>query len=268
MEKLLITYKQSKFACYKYGQGKKWLFCFHGYGETGKTFAFLEPHLGTDYTLFALDLPFHGETEWNEGLLFTSADLWSIINQITESLHQPISLIGYSMGGRITFKLLADNINRIDNVVLIAPDGLHGNAWHWFATQTLLGNQLFGFTMKHPNWFFTLLKLGNRFGLVNKSIFNFVHYYLDDAKQRMELFSRWTTMRKFKLNLHFLRKNIYNNKKKVVLFFGKHDQIILTSKGKKFQKELQNFIIINELEAGHQLLKEKYADEISAAFGS
>lgn len=266
MEKAFITYKQSTLAYYKYGQGKKWLFCFHGYGETGETFAFLEPHLGADYTLLALDLPFHGATEWNEGLLFTSSDLWSIINQITESLHQHISLTGYSMGGRVALKLLSDNINRIDKVALIAPDGLHGNIWHWLATQTLLGNQLFGFTMKHPNWFFKLMQLSSTLKLINKSIFNFAHYYLDDSNQRMDLYSRWTTMRKFKLNLYLLRKNIHNNRKKVVLFFGKHDRIILTSKGKKFQRGLQDFIVINELEAGHQLLKEKYAAEIAAAF--
>jgi pimeloyl-ACP methyl ester carboxylesterase len=268
MKKLLIPYRQSIVSCSSFGKGAQWLICFHGYGENNESFSFLEPYLGETYTLIAIDLPFHGQTLWNEGLNCSQEDLWNIITLITGSPTQPVNLIGYSMGGRITLKLLEKQANRVAKVVLLAPDGLHSNPWHWLATQTIWGNRLFRYTMERPDWFFRWMKWGNQLGILNKSIFNFAHYYLDEADERMALYQRWTTFRSFHCKLALIKTIIFKNNKHLTLLFGKYDRIILTAKGRDFQKGLENYIFIRELQAGHLLLKEKYAAEISAAFQS
>ena len=62
-----ITYKKSIINVSIFGTGNKLLICFHGYGEDGDSFEPLEKKLGNEYTLAAIDFPFHGETKWNEG---------------------------------------------------------------------------------------------------------------------------------------------------------------------------------------------------------
>jgi pimeloyl-ACP methyl ester carboxylesterase len=242
------------------------LFCFHGYGEQGNTFYLLEKGLGKDYTLIAPDFPFHGATQWKDGLLFTPEDLLEVLSLITKEPGKPFNLLGYSMGGRIALYLLQTVPDKIGQVVLIAPDGLHHNIWHTLSTRTWIGNHFFAFTMYHPFWLFTFIKLGYTTGLLNKSIFNFVHYYLDSKESRTLLYKRWTTMRKFNTDLPLLKKTIRRKKIPVTLLFGKFDRIIFTSQGISFQKELKDLVKITELEVGHQLLREKYAGYITALF--
>jgi len=268
MKKILIPYKQSFVSCSSFGKGAEWLICFHGYGENSETFSFLEPYLGETYSLMAIDLPYHGQTIWNEGLNCSTEDLWNIITLITGSQPLAVNFIGYSMGGRIVLKLLEVQASRVAKVVLLAPDGLHSNPWHWLATQTKWGNRLFHYTMEKPEWFFRWMKWGNQLGILNKSIFNFAHYYLDEAEERMALYQRWTSFRKFHCKLALIKNIIQENNKHLTLVFGKFDRIILTSKGRDFQKGLEKNISIRELQAGHLLLKEKFASEISAAFQS
>ncbi len=263
MERHFITYKNSRVHYCRFGNGSRFLFCFHGYGEEGKSFYFLES-LGQTYTVIALDFPFHGSTEWREGLLFTPDDLLEILFLITADRRQSFGLLGFSMGGRVALHLLQKIPGQITQVALVAPDGLHHNIWHTLSTQTRIGNRLFAWAMYHPSWLFTVMKWGYRTGLLNKSIFNFVHYYLDNAVSREQLYQRWTTMRQFTTDLPLLRKIIRHEKIPVGMLFGRYDRIIVSYRGKQFQKGLEGLVKMKELDAGHQLLKDKYVAEIAA----
>src|SRR5687768_6736227 len=77
-----ISYRSSQINYCWFGTGKKLLLCLHGYGESQETFQFLENHLPADYSALAIDFPFHGQTNWNEGPSFTINDLVAIINDI------------------------------------------------------------------------------------------------------------------------------------------------------------------------------------------
>ncbi|HEX3024282.1 MAG TPA: alpha/beta hydrolase [Chitinophagaceae bacterium] len=265
MKTHFLKYKNSTISYRRYGEGKKLLFCFHGYGESAVSFTFLETILGKTFEIIAIDFPFHGLTEWKDELLFTGADLINIINLIS-SPGQIFSILGYSMGGRIALHLLQTNPERIEQLVLVAPDGFHHNIWHRFSTKTFIGNKLFAFTMKHPFWLFTLMKLFYKLNLFNKSVFNFVHHYLDEKDSRWMLYKRWTTMRKFNPDLQLLKKIILKNKIPIGLLFGKYDRVILTKHGLAFLKNMEEFVQVKELKAGHQLLKIKYATEIAGLF--
>ena len=263
LETKTIIYNHSAISYRRFGEGDDLLLCLHGYGEDAASFLFLEKILGQEYDLIALDLPFHGLTDWKEGLLFTCGDLMNIIDQIVGNSSKSFAVLGYSMGGRVALQLLQSYPNRIRKLILIAPDGLHHNICHKLSTQTFIGNKLFAYTMKRPNWMFGLMKLLTATRLFNKSIFNFVHYYLDDPDSRLLLYKRWTTMRKFNPNQYLLKKEITEKKIPICMLFGKYDRVILTKNGLKFQKGLEAFIRIKELEAGHQLLKPKYANDIA-----
>ena len=80
----ILAYKNSLINHYVYGSGAKILYCLHGYGEVGSSFEFLEKDLGRNYTLYAIDFPFHGATKWNEPKPFTADDLLAILYSMCE----------------------------------------------------------------------------------------------------------------------------------------------------------------------------------------
>lgn len=261
MQQLSLAYKSSVINYYVFGSGDEILFCLHGYGEEGISFEFLEKYLGNKYTLYAIDFPFHGTTFWQETQPFTTHDLIAIFN-LVQPQHQKFSLLAYSMGGRAAMNMLQLIPNKINRVALVAPDGLHVNFWHWITTQTGFGNKAFYHTMKNPGWFFFFLNSVGKLKLYNKSVIKFVHYYLDDANERMQLYKRWTCIRKMNADLKAINticaeKNIHLN-----FLFGKYDRIILSKRAFIF-KNTKN-IGIKVIDAGHQLLREKYATEIIA----
>jgi len=268
MKSLFINYKQSSIHYLRIGSGKELLFAFHGYGENAGSFLLLEELIGKDYTIVAIDFPFHGQTNWNEDLLFTVEDLINIINLITQLPNQSFHLLGFSMGGRVAFQVLQSLPDKIKKIILIAPDGLHNNIWHSISTQTKLGNLIFAYAMKYPGLIFGLMKIGVKLNLFNKSIFNFVDYYLDDADSRLTLYKRWTTMRKFNPDKSLLKLVIAQKKISIKMLFGKFDNVIITKRGEQFKKGIEQFVEVKEINAGHQLLKEKYATEIAALFRS
>jgi pimeloyl-ACP methyl ester carboxylesterase len=269
MENFLLQYKNSRISYYHFGSGPRAAICFHGYGEDATTFGFLEKFAGNQYSFISIDLPFHGKTEWNERLNFTSNDLVEIIKEIPE-LKNPkpetrnprLSLMGFSLGGRIALSIYQAIPEQIEKIILLAPDGLKLNFWYWLATQTWLGNKLFYFTMKHPDWFFGFLKILNKLGLVNTSIFKFVNFYIGDKDVRQLLHLRWMVLRKLKPNVKIIKSFIQKNNTKLRLIYGIHDRIILPARGEKFIKGIEEQCTLTVIHSGHQILHENHAEEI------
>lgn len=267
-----VLYKDSTIAYISMGTGKLPCFCLHGYGEKAQTFLFLEKMAGNSHRFIAIDLPFHGSTIWNEGLNFSIGDLYHIIELISlkedlkiSSAKNQFTLMGFSLGGRVALSLYEFMPKKFNKLILLAPDGMRVNFWYWFATQTFLGNRLFAFTMKKPKWYFLLLKLFNQLGLVNNSIYKFVQAFIHDDKVRHELYTRWTTFRKLNPNLSLIKKNIVENKTVVKFIYGKHDRIINYKRAEKFMTGMEEHGVLKILQTGHQVLNEKYADEIRTA---
>jgi pimeloyl-ACP methyl ester carboxylesterase len=272
MQSAFISYRHSVIHYYYTTGGNKILFCFHGYSEEGSSFSFLEKNICKGFSFFAIDLPFHGKTDWKDGLIFTKTDLQNIIEEIltVHTLKQQaadlkLTLIGYSLGGRIALSLYQAMPDQIEKLVLIAPDGLKVNFWYWLATQTYAGNNFFRFVLKYPGWFLWFLKRVNKLGLVNTSIYKFVHHYIGDKEVRRLLYVRWTTLRKHKPNLKLIRSLVVKNNTPVRLLYGKYDRIILSSTGEKFKRGMEEQCTLTVIQSGHQLLQEKYATEVIQA---
>ncbi len=135
MPAFYLTYGQSRFHGICEGSGEKLLICLHGFGESALHFKCLAPALGDTYTIIALDMPLHGKTE---------DDLPALIAQLLEQHgRQRFSLMGYSMGGRLALCVIEKMAAQVDELILLAPDGLKNNPWHLFVTQTSWGNKIF-----------------------------------------------------------------------------------------------------------------------------
>lgn len=251
---------------YQYGgHGNRLLFCFHGFGESAAHFQFLESHLSDQFTIVAIDLPFHGNSHWNSEIPLDPIILTSLLEQIKQKhqFHQTgFELLGYSMGGRISLSLVEIASEKIMKVFLLAPDGFKMNFWYWLATQTYLGNQLFSATIHHPAPFLFVVKWINRLGLLNQSIHKYVQAHLHDQERRKQLYLRWTCLRKFRPNLSNLRARMIEQKIELVQLYGLHDRIILPNRGQEFSNSIHPLGKIEIINSGHRFLEEKYAHAI------
>ena len=153
----------------------------------------------------------------------------------------------------------------VKKIILLAPDGLRVNPWYWFATQTWIGNGIFAFSMKNPGWFLGFLKVANKLGLVNASVFKFVNYYIGNKEARRLLYQRWTTLRKLKPNLVRIKAFIRQYKTQTRLLYGKYDRIILPVRGKEFQKGIEEFCSLTVIDSGHQVVHENHIKQILPA---
>lgn len=274
MEHHLLSYKSSEISYYLYGSGDKIAFCFHGYGEDATSFSFLEKFAGNTFTFYAIDMPHHGQTAWNEEVDFQQEYLRDIIFKILDTQAKKIAiskylvpdfkiiLLGFSLGGRIALSLYETMPAQVEKMVLLAPDGLKINFWYWLSTQTRVGNKFFRYTMKRPEWFFVLLRGLNKLKLVNTSIFKFVNHYIGDKKVREDLYKRWTSFRRLKPHLKKIKSLIKTHTTQVRLLYGKHDRIILPVRGEKFRNGIENHCALLIIHSGHQVLHEKHAGEI------
>jgi len=263
-----ISFRSSRLHYSCRGTGARILFAFHGYGESGSSFDFLEEALGRDFTIVAIDLPFHGATEWTERLFFAPEDLLAVMTEIAGSLGEKEEgwwLMGYSMGGRVALQLLQLAPTKIRWLVLLATDGLQMNFWYWLATQTAAGNQLFHWTMRRPAWLFFLLKTGDILRLVNPSIYKFTAHYVDDQRVREKLYARWTTMRGFRPDLPVVGGFIRQYRMPVRLLYGSYDRIIRWERGERFRRRNAPYCELTLLPAGHQLLQAKFLEVIVKA---
>jgi pimeloyl-ACP methyl ester carboxylesterase len=259
MQSFFLTYKSSLIHYHKAGKGNRLLLCFHGYSESCQSFSFLEDELTADFAIIAVDLPFHGKTDWKEGLDFTPQNLLDIIEQITGDIfhHSKIYLLGFSMGARVALSLLQLMPVHIEKMVLLAPDGLKTHGWYKLATQNKLGNRLFRFTMQNPGWLLSLLSIANKIRLTNQSVYKFTNAYIQDEQVRDELYKRWTCMREFRPDLSRIKSLIREHRIPARLLYGQYDRIMRSESGKQFKKGIEAFCELSILPAGHQLLHEK-----------
>lgn len=267
MQTNFLSFGSSRLSYSCWGTGDKLLLCFHGYGESAASFSFLESSFGQEFTILAIDMPFHGETEWEEGLFFDPVDLQAIVKKVVSSspgFRKGWWLLGYSMGGRVALQLLELMPDKIERLVLVAPDGLKVNGWYWLATQTGWGNWLFRWTMQHPGWFFLILRAGNKLGLVNRSVYKFTFNYIGDWLVRNDLYKRWTTMRAFRPDMKAIRSLILEKGIPVRLLYGQYDRIIRWETGEKFRQRIEPYGRLEIAPAGHQLLHVKHIDELAA----
>lgn len=264
-----IAFRSSRFHYSCWGTGSRILFAFHGYGESGASFALLAETLGRDLTIIAVDMPFHGETEWKESeLCFDAHDLLMLLKEIAAGFpdrDRQWWLLGYSMGGRVALQLLELAPGQMGRLVLFAPDGLYVNPWYWVATRTAAGSRLFRWTMKRPGWLFFLLRAGNRLRLVNPSLFKFAAHYIDDDVARQALYTRWTTMRGFRPRLGRIAGYIREFKIPVVLVYGSYDRIIPSLRGGSFLRRIGPLGRLELLPTGHQLLQAKFIEVLANA---
>ena len=263
MKNVRLAYRSSEIHYITSGNGPRLILCFHGYGRSALSFAFLFPYLQQQYKIVAVDMPFHGQTSWREGKYFTPSHLVEITNAIVAHEHHigAFSVLGFSMGGRASLRLFQQIPGQIDRLALVAPDGLFVNRWYWLATQTALGNRMFRYTTESPTLLRRLANTGKRIKQINPGIYKFVDYYIGDKQVRQDLYERWTGFSKITPDPALVAKAANEHKVPVRMLYGRYDRIIRFTHGETLCREISD-CKIEIAETGHHLLQPEHTKSI------
>ena len=261
----LLQYLNSIFHYTTYGNGAEMLIAFHGFSESGRSFAPLKSVLSARYTMYAFDLPFHGATQWKENRPFTTADLESLIIQFTQ--HQgfeKFAVLGFSMGGKCALHLAQVMPEKISALWLLASDGIKTNKIYNVAVYPTWGRSLFKTTIQHPGWLFGLVNMANKLNLLSPWLKKFTYNHMETKEKRERLYHTWISMAAFNPDIPLVKNQIIKNNIPVLLFFGKRDEVIPVTVGAYFAEGLPN-CKFTQLERGHYFIDEKINPALSEA---
>ncbi len=106
------------------GPGDGVVVCVHGFGSDRSVWSFNVPALATGRTVYALDLPGHGESE--PGLDSGSLEeLVDVVSGFCAGLGlSRVHLVGHSLGAAIAIRLAADRPGLAAALTLVAPAGI------------------------------------------------------------------------------------------------------------------------------------------------
>lgn len=262
---MFIRYKNSSIHYIRFGTGPQFLFAFHGFSESSNSFLALEPALKTNYTVIALDLPFHGATEWKENTPFTTDDLQGIISALLHELSiTRFSVLGFSMGGKCALYAVLQFPEKIDRLLLMASDGIRTNKIYNVAVYPAWGRELFKTTIRHPRWFFTMVRITRSLGIISPWLYKFTYNHMDTREKRQRLYDTWISMSQFNPDIEKVKQLINENAIHTLLFFGKRDEVIPPSVGRYFAEGLTHCRLV-ELERGHYFIDERLCPSLEAA---
>ena len=236
------------------------MLAFHGYGQDHRVFRQYEKKLGCEYTIYAIDLFYHGNSSCPSGSHALAKEEWIIIIRrfLQEQKIDRFSLLGFSLGGRFALVLLECLADRVDQLILMAPDGLRMSGWYWLASATWLGNYLLRTSVNRPSALFTLSDWAFRIRLIDRPTLVLVRKSISTRQKRYALYCRWTYLRHIQPTVADVIYQCNKRSVLVVLFIGKHDHMIKEKHILQLAKNLTNSKL-HTLSCGHDALLHQVA---------
>ena len=211
-----------------YEGGNKYLIMFHGFGQNLDIMNSLAEKLKPSYTVISIGLFFHEKNFYTSASKVISIEAWAVIlDQIllAEKIER-FELLGFSMGARFVVASLYMFYNRIDQVILIAPDGIYINFWYRLAMFSVASRKLFKYFLYHPQFLFRVSNILTRIGLIDDRITSFAASQMQNKEQIQQVYLSWLYFRKLKMDDDTLIRICKSENISVKMVFGTKDRII------------------------------------------
>ena len=251
---------------HQYGRGTKPMLAFHGYGMTGKQFHVLQQSILNEYQVYGFDHFFHGESQLTN---YTEAQIlagmprhW--VRQYAEAWfaqhgRQRVSVLAYSIGANFALILCEEFPDLIDDVYLMAPDGLAGYAGFRFLQNNPLGKLLFSGISKSQWLAPGLLKLLKRLHIIDDSLYTIAYNEIDTPKKRLDVYYTLNFIRKLKPNLPQVISYLNQYHIPVTFVFGQHDMLFPLGASQAWVAQIPH-ATVHHVPMGHWLVTPQLDD--------
>lgn len=247
-----VHYRQHLLHYVKAGNGKKPLLVFHGFGQDHTLYIPLLKQLSGDYTLYIVDLFFHGKSTWGDGERPLSKETW---NNILQTIFQDegissFSILAYSLGGKFALATLEGFPNQVKEMFLVAPDGIHKNIWYSLATSSQLFRRFFRGMISNQNRFQKIAGKIDRLDIIDKSVIRFADYQMGTEEKRKRVYYSWVVFRHLTFNLKTIGKLINQHSIRLTVITGRHDHVIRPESMNALLRHVKKYKF-EILDAGH-----------------
>lgn len=246
-----------------FGHGSRPLIALHGFGRTGEDFRVLAANLGDACTIHAFDLHFHGHSPGypeRAEAPFTAAELAGLFAAFIASIGaERATVLGYSLGGRIALCLLEQMPERIDRLLLAAPDGLKTRPWYRGLASSSVGRWAYKRFIKHPQRVHFVMDAMRALRLMNDRMHRFLKGQTDSRAKRQLVHDVWLSYRGIEPDLKQVAAKAATHGIPVDLFFGEFDRVIPAQLGRRLTAHAPERMRQHLLPFGHVLLTPELA---------
>ncbi|MFT6035468.1 MAG: pimeloyl-ACP methyl ester carboxylesterase [Marivirga sp.] len=246
------------------GSGRHAMLAFHGYGQSATFFESLADKLGKEYTIYAFDLFFHGDSYWSDTeIALEKPDLKAMLQEVlTKHSIEQFAVCGYSMGGKFALASLEFFPSQINQCLLIAPDGIKTSFWYSLATYPHWFRNIFKQIIKNPQLFYKITTYAKKIGIVDKSILKFATSQMKTQEQRERVYFTWVIFRHLKFSMREISDIINQQAIPTIMVTGSYDKIITSKNMHQLLQYLANFEEV-VLPTGHNQLIAETADYLA-----
>lgn len=245
---------------HEYGMGAKPMLAFHGYGMTGRQFNVLEKSVLTKYRVHGFDHFFHGESSlngWTEKQIVTGMPRQTVRLYLEEWFkvygQQRISLMAYSIGADFAMILLEEFAEWIDELILMAPDGLAPYKGFEFIQQHPVGKQIFRRATKSKWLAPSVLKGLKKLGVIDSDLHNIAYNEIDTPKKRQDVYYTLNLIKQLKPDTARVVQILNERNIKNLFIFGKDDLLFPKNAAMPVLSRINN-TQIHEVPMGHWLV--------------
>jgi pimeloyl-ACP methyl ester carboxylesterase len=246
----------------KIGNGEKILLAFHGMGQDFSCFHHFATTFEDEYTTYLFSLPFHGKSrKLHADNLIISKDLWRNFLQdfLRENQINRFSVIAFSMGGRFALATVEIFADSIEQLLLLAPDGITEVPIYTLATRFGITRKLFKSVLRHNYYLHKPAELLVRVGVVHQSVWKFAKMMIDTPEKQKQLYRAWIGFHRLRFDMKNIAKLLQQHRVNVFIFTGKYDKLLPPDKVYPLSKHLPNASVIT-LEATHGRLVDKVTE--------
>jgi pimeloyl-ACP methyl ester carboxylesterase len=263
-----FTHGTTTLAYRSYGSGPVQVLALHGFGRTGEDFALFGPLVADRCTVHAFDLHFHGasDTPFHRAHEpFTPAEVADYFNAFADHVGAgQVTLLGYSLGGRIGLSLLTTLPDRIARAVLVAPDGLKTRPWYRGLAGSRFGRHLYGRFVEDPRRAHAIMNTLHRTGLMRPKMHRFLIGQTDSRPKRQQVHDVWLSYRLIEPDLAAVGRVLREAGIPLTLVLGRTDSVIPAHLAKALKPLAPGNVNVQVLEGGHVLLTPEFAPSIAA----
>ena len=236
----------------KAGNGKQSLLVFHGFGQDHTLYVPLLRSLSDKYTLYIVDLFFHGKSEWHEGEQPLKKSAWKNILQvlIEEQKLDSFSILAYSLGGKFALATIEEFPTQVKRVFLLAPDGIKTSFWYSLATYPPILRRFFKSMIFRHERFLTIARQLGKYKLADAGLIRFADYQMNTEAKRKRVYYSWVVFRHLTFDLKKVASVINDNRIALTLVAGKYDKVIRPENMNRFLKHVHRYRF-EILESGH-----------------